>query len=130
MKDYYFVLGKEGDATNRFKETFEAAKRDLGINELDHYKDILFKRLNDLEDALVEEIFVPIAKDIIKKYLKEKTDAKTREITDSFYGKNYSNFQFAAMHKAFNRLEKSGEIIATSHGRGKQRTWKLKEVSL
>ena len=129
MKDYYFVLGKEGDATNRFKETFEAAKRDLGINELERYKNVLFTRINTLEDSLIDDIFIPLAKDIIKNFLMENPDARTSQITDSFYGKGYSNLLTIALNRAFNLLEQTGEIIATSHGRGKQRTWKLKEAA-
>ena len=128
MKDYYFLLGKEGDSTNRFKETFDAAKRDLGINELDHYKDILFTRVNTLEDSLINEVFIPIAKGMIRNFLRENPDARTGQVTDNFYGKKHSQFLVNALDKAFSLLEQTGEIIATSHGKGKQRTWKLKEA--
>jgi hypothetical protein len=127
MEDYYFLLGKEGNTT-RFKESFEDAKRDLGINELEHYNNILFKRINNLEDSVINDIFLEKAKEIIKKFLRDNPDVQTGQITNSFYGKGYSNFLKIALDRAFNLLEATGEIVATSQGRGKQRTWRIKEV--
>ena len=124
MEGYYFVLGKKGEGTNRFMETFEAAKRDLGIDAL---RDHVYQRLNNLEDSIIDDFYVPMAKQMIREFLKQNTDAKTSEVTDIFYINGHSQFLCSASHKAFSELQKSAEIIATSHGSGHQRTWRLKE---
>lgn len=81
--------------------------------------------LNKLRDLVLLEVLIPKAKEEMLTFLKDNLDVQTR----SFY---HTAWEFGdrliAWYKAKQELEAEGRIVSESHGRGQNRTWKLKEV--
>jgi len=85
----------------------------------------LRKDIDELKDTLLSEILIPKAKTEILKFLKENSNVQTR----NFYHKAWNHGErLLAWYHGKEELELEGQIVSVSHGKGKNRTWKLKEV--
>ena len=86
--------------------------------------DYIEKDLRELAECVREDLLRPQAKIIIKHFIREKPHIATNELTDIF--ETYSwNFR-VAFDRAFEELQKKGEIVGESFGCGKPRKWTLK----
>jgi len=83
--------------------------------------------LNRLQDELQTLIFTPKVKGEILQSLKENPNATQRDIAKKINPSNTWILHIAFWH-AWNELEKSGEIVGCGHGRGKLKTWIVKEA--
>lgn len=81
------------------------------------------KDVNKLRDLFLSEILFPQAKQAILSFLKEHPNVQTR----NFHDKKWVGLRANAWYYAQEQLEAEGKIVSESHGRGKNRTWKLKE---
>ena len=79
---------------------------------------------NKLRKILLTEILIPKAREEMIRFLKENPNIETR----SFYSKAWqSDERLLAWYHAKEELEREGIIVSESQGRGKNRTWKIKE---
>lgn len=85
--------------------------------------DILFQRLNHLENEVIA-IHTPSMERQILAIIKEQPDIQTRELMNHAPNKR---FQRRAYYNAFDNLQSNGRIVAVSHGKGKNRTWRINE---
>jgi len=81
--------------------------------------------VNNLRDVILSEILVPKAKDVILQFLKDNPNVETREFCHKDWRFGERNL---AWYRAKEELEAEGKIVSESHGRGQNRTWKIKEV--
>lgn len=80
--------------------------------------------INDLGDLFRSEILIPQAKQVILSFLQEHPNVQTRH----FHDKKWVGLRGIAWYYAKEQLEAEGQIVFESHGRGKNRTWNIKEA--
>jgi len=100
--------------------SFDGLSRKLGV---DRKIDYVLNRINKLHDEIVS-ILEPKAEQEILKLIREQPNIRTRNITRSFNMSSRSTYH--AFWNVWNRLMDSDKIIGTSHGQGRNRTWRLK----
>jgi len=105
-------------------------KNELSFEEKRGWTNVTRKLREDvdrLNDIILEEVLVPKAKDAVIEFLKDNPDVQTR----SFYDKQWLDIlRSHAWYIAQQELEEEGKIVSVSHGRGRNRTWNLKETKL
>jgi len=137
MPEKEVLLIRRSDG-QRFAMTFENLKQTLGICKLeklltDHIRwagaqtcqrqrDILFQQIDRLTKDIID-VETPRMKLKILSLLKDNPDMRTRQITEKTPWKN--KILWGAFERAFKELQDAGEIIATSHGQGHNRTWRV-----
>ena len=118
---YYFLLCKK-DSQKQFMETFEDAKKHLGIEDLDSRVSYAINKLMELMDE-IDKLLKPQACEFVLNLIRENPNINTRKLTDYFMGKGRLT---NALYHAFDDLQESGKIVSESHGKGHPRTWRLR----
>ena len=84
----------------------------------------LRKDVNALEELIYSELLIPKARIAVKQFLKENPNVETKR----FYHEDWKvGKRWSAWYYAKQELELEGIIVSESHGKGRNRTWKLKE---
>lgn len=114
-----------------YTTTMEGMKQHLGLDAREKIQDnrfnVLWKRTEDLEEEL-EDLYLPEMLKTIEGFVRDAPDCKTREIsTDLWREVAYTRARRGAFNTAFELLQARGQIVPTSHGPGKNRTWRVKE---
>jgi len=120
MVEYKVCL--QGDDSKEYVISYADLRRKLNI---DDRIDFILKRLLALEDEFVDSLELKAEQEILN-LIKKNPNIRTGELTDYFTVANH--FMHLAFWHAWDKLKESGRIIATSHGQGHHRTWKIKEV--
>ena len=84
--------------------------------------DRLWQFVNELEGEIVKPLTENARLDILHR-LKETPGIRTRKIN----WEGESRLARFAYYQAFEQLKDEGKIVSKSHGRGHDRTWRLKE---
>lgn len=83
---------------------------------------VLFQRIDRLTNDIID-VETPRMKLKILSLLTDNPDMRTRQITEKTPWQN--KILWGAFERAFKELQDEGEIIATSHGQGHNRTWRV-----
>ena len=83
----------------------------------------VWKQINEIEKTIIN-ILVPMKEYEIVGFLKNQDEVRTRDL--NWIGE--TRLERYASYKAFEKLQKENRIISVSHGRGRDRTWHLKEA--
>lgn len=121
---YTYKVKLERSDGKAFVITYDGLKDDLGILQNERWCRALFDRVDRLEDGL-REIYTKEIKVEIIEYVKTHPDIQTRILNKALWPNLTSILQNSAYYEAFKQLEDSGAIIPTSHGSGKNRTWRV-----
>ena len=115
------LIGSDG---KEYTITYEGLKEVLGIERLNGSIDFLYKKREQIEDVLLNNLLIPRMEKAIVNLVQDNPEIKTREIN----GKCPTNYlEGYAWYKAFEKLENEKQILATSHGSGHDRTWRVNE---
>lgn len=120
----------KGSDGNNYVISYEDLKADLdalkSFDEKNGWNNVtrhLREDVNKLEESLLAEILIPKAKQAILEFLKDNPNVKTR----AFYHKAWeTGYRRNAWDYAKEELEADGIIVSESHGKSKNRTWKIK----
>jgi len=132
LDKYTVQLRKDGqDYTIPFKAFSDSIKQTLphDITILSCDIRMLMERLNKIERILSKYILVPAMQQKILSYLKTHPNVPTRifmkqvQPTSEYYG----TLEKLAWFEAKAQLEADGQIISQIQGKGKNRTWTLKD---
>lgn len=128
MVEYKVKL--EGSDGGSYVITYEGLwnnlKTAMSYDEKKGWNDVtraLRQDYNKLSDLILSELLVPKAKEAIINFLTEHPNIRTR----NFYLKEWLGYKSIAWYRAQEELEAEGKIVSESHGRGQNRTWKIKE---
>lgn len=131
-KDVEYQIKLQGSDGKNYQITYEGLWNRLQECR-GHYDKLGWSRVtrslrddvNDLKELFLSEILIPQAKQAILTFLKEHPHVETR----NFYDKKWCvQLRLVAWYDAKEQLEAEGKIISESHGRGKNRTWSIREV--
>lgn len=124
------LLGSDG---TEYAITYDNLKQDLGICKAlkeiaekfawaESQRLVLFQQIDRLTKDIID-VETPRMKGLILSLLKDNPDIRTRQITEKTPWQN--KILWGAFERAFKELQDSGEIIGTSHGQGRNRTWRV-----
>lgn len=123
VKTFVVVL-EEKETKQKYTISYEGLRRALKTDERIDY---VFKRIIEIENALIKSLMSQARLDIIA-LIRKQPKMRTGEINKFCINRErfvYNAYYKDAYYKAFEELKTTGEIISKSHGRGKQRTWFL-----
>jgi len=112
----------QGDDGKEYVISYRDLRAKLGVDES---IDFWTQRILKIEDEIVNSL-EPKAQEQILKIIEENPNIRTGDLTDHFTVAN--RLMHLAFWHAWDKLQKSGEIVATSHGAGHHRTWNIKEA--
>lgn len=112
---YQFILEHQGKQGFLTPVNGNWIKDHLGISHIEND----MKKMSDLFRDLV---LVPHQKEKLLEWLKDHPDLKGSEIRTC-----NNDIMTIAWNIAFRELIKEGKVIPTSHGRGRERTWRVKD---
>ena len=92
--------------------------------KIDDRIDYALERILEIEKE-IDRSLEPKAQQEILKLIEENPNIRTGDLTDHFKG--YSRFIHLAFWHAWNKLQESNQIVATSHGKGKHKTWNIRK---
>lgn len=111
-----------------YEGLWDALKNIMSYEEKTGWNDAtrsLREDVNEVSDLLLSELLIPKAKEAILTFLKDNPNVQTR----NFYHKDWERGKRSnAWYYAKEQLETGGEIVSESHGKGQNRTWKLREA--
>lgn len=124
------LFGSDG---KEYFTTFDNMKQELGICKAleeiaqkfrwaENQRNILFQRVDRLTRDIID-LETPRMKLKILSLLIDNPDITTRQINKWTPWQN--EILWGAFQRAFKELQDDGEIIATSHGQGHNRTWRV-----
>lgn len=122
----------EGSDGKKYAQTYEglwdSLKNEMSYEEKWGWNTTtksLREDVNKVRDLLLSELLIPKAKEAVLAFLKENPDVQTR----NFYHKDWKlGLRGSAWYFAQEQLEAEGKFVSESHGKGQNRTWKLKET--
>lgn len=88
--------------------------------------EMLRKELDKLEEDLRDAFFDGIIETRIRAHLKTYPDSTNKQIQSVCFRKD-NNLLWHSFYFVWQQLEKHGAIVETGHGRGKPKTWRLKQ---
>lgn len=86
--------------------------------------DVVFERINKLEDELIRSFFLEKMQLHIVDSLRQGSKTQ-QEVMKPLPDWTSNHLRYRAFYEAWEGFEKSGVILPISHGRGHARTWKL-----
>ena len=128
-----YKIKLHGSDGKEYVTTYEDLKQELGICKAlkeieekfrwaENQRLVLFQKIDRLTNDIID-VETPRMKLKILSLLKDNPDMRTRQITEKTPWRN--KILWGAFQKAFKELQDEGEIIATSHGQGHNRTWRV-----
>lgn len=125
-------IGSDGKDYTQPVKAFLQENNLLGLEKkLDHRFDIVWDRIREQKETIIELLKDKLRPGFLM-FLDKNPDIKTRDLHKYIgnTGRAISEFSHLALWRLYEDLEKDGVLIPTSHGAGKNRTWRLKETGL
>jgi hypothetical protein len=118
------VILMSGQQVTAYYLTEEGKRKLESLNDLSKRVDLALEKIDKITAELIETFFLERMQFHIIESL--KLSPKTQQMV----AKNLPDFSknsmtYHAFYEAWEKFEKSGVIVPTSHGRGHPRTWKV-----
>jgi len=114
----YKIRVKTKDGKN-YLMSYSQLRNKLG---LDDRIDYFVKRIIEIENVLIKSFEVEAEQRILK-LIEQNANIRTGDLTTHFSGSN--RFMHDANWHAWDKLQHSNQIVATSHGKGKHKRWNI-----